>query len=140
MHSVQIGRLGSGLLHHSRHLSVLIQDCSHHCFLLFCPGVALQYSLWQFFHRPTVVLLQKAFPASHSIFSIKKKKFFFPFTPPSVSISDRQCLPFSAVQIPPLDICKLLPHFLFAPLCNFSAVQIYLSVFTQKSVLQVFVF
>jgi len=43
------------------------------------------------------------------------------------------------MHVPPLAICKLLPHFLFAPLCRFSPVQIYLSVFTQKSVLQVFV-
>lgn len=108
-------------------------------FPLFCPLVALHYSLWQFFHRPTVVPLHLPSLLVTQYFPLKKLKIF-PFTPSSVSISDRKCLPFYAMQIPPLDICKLLPHFFFAPLCHFLPVQIYLSVFTQKSVLQAFAF
>lgn len=63
-----------------------------------------------------------------------------PFTLPRAYVSDRKCLPFSALQISLLDICKLLPHLLFVPLCHFSPVQIYLLVFTQKSVLEAFPF
>lgn len=79
-------------------------------FLLFCPLVALHYSLWQFFHRPIVVPLHLPSLLVTQYFPLKKLKIF-PFTPSSVSISDRKCLPFYAMQIPPLDISKLLPHF-----------------------------
>lgn len=95
-------------------------------FLLRCPSAALQYSFWQFFHVPTVHL-QKPFLIVTQCFPLDTKHL----SVYSLSFNIwEDLLIFSALQIPPSDICELLPHFLFDPLAAF-----YLYKFISRSLL-----